>query len=114
MPSVLSRSYVLAVTRPPAAPTLFPYTTLFRSARVQPATVCSHHDHAAQQAIGDAAQHDRRAAAAATRRVGPRSEEHTSELQSPCNHVCRLLLDNKNLMGDDHDDYSELFAQNAT
>src|SRR5688500_19328303 len=27
--------------------------------------------------------------------VGPRSEEHTSELQSPCNLVCRLLLENK-------------------
>src|SRR5256885_16919162 len=29
--------------------------------------------------------------------VGPRSEEHTSELQSPCNLVCRLLLEKKNM-----------------
>src|SRR5256885_3650720 len=31
------------------------------------------------------------------RRVHPRSEEHTSELQSPCNLVCRLLLEKKNI-----------------
>src|SRR5688500_19563005 len=30
------------------------------------------------------------------RRLAPRSEEHTSELQSPCNLVCRLLLEKKN------------------
>src|SRR5256885_3174670 len=33
--------------------------------------------------------------AAASRRTGSRSEEHTSELQSPCNIVCRLLLEKK-------------------
>src|SRR6266850_8193385 len=33
--------------------------------------------------------------AAARERHGPRSEEHTSELQSPCNLVCRLLLEKK-------------------
>src|SRR5256885_16956386 len=33
----------------------------------------------------------------ACRRVGRRSEEHTSELQSPCNLVCRLLLEKKNI-----------------
>src|SRR5256885_10933456 len=32
----------------------------------------------------------------ARRQAGPRSEEHTSELQSPCNLVCRLLLENNN------------------
>src|SRR5256885_6986893 len=31
-------------------------------------------------------------------RMGVRSEEHTSELQSPCNLVCRLLLEKKNLL----------------
>src|SRR5256885_8890206 len=36
------------------------------------------------------------AVAAALSRVHPRSEEHTSELQSPCNLVCRLLLEKKN------------------
>src|SRR5256885_16104700 len=37
----------------------------------------------------------RSAPAASTRPRGPRSEEHTSELQSPCNLVCRLLLEKK-------------------
>src|SRR5256885_13228462 len=34
--------------------------------------------------------------------VGPRSEEHTSELQSPCNLVCRLLLEKKKEVGFDN------------
>src|SRR5256885_2742376 len=65
------------IRRPPRS-TLFPYTTLFRSghrARVQ-------------------------MAAGAVQRIAhipgqQRSEEHTSELQSPCNLVCRLLLEKK-------------------
>src|SRR2546426_3639540 len=80
------------IRRPPRS-TLFPYTTLFRSdergagqereqaARERPSTArvlvaqISHRGH------GD----DRE----------QRSEEHTSELQSPCNLVCRLLLEKK-------------------
>src|SRR6266566_8331143 len=66
--------FFLMIRRPPRS-TLFPYTTLFRSDR----------------------GHLRRAArppgAAETSPV--RSEEHTSELQSPCNLVCRLLLEKK-------------------
>src|SRR3989454_7514608 len=81
------------IRRPPRS-TLFPYTTLFRSHR---------------------AQRPPRARAAALYSAGPmvssaryfvlllvllmasplRSEEHTSELQSPCNLVCRLLLEKK-------------------
>src|SRR5256885_9959772 len=65
------------IRRPPRS-TLFPYTTLFRSLpRHGP---------------------DRRTAAAAVQRPAAgadRSEEHTSELQSPCNLVCRLLLEKK-------------------
>src|SRR6266446_8808136 len=66
--------FFLMIRRPPRS-TLFPYTTLFRSP-----------------------------AAAGSRRTGARSraprpcwrsEEHTSELQSPCNLVCRLLLEKK-------------------
>src|SRR5256885_2947400 len=69
------------IRRPPRS-TLFPYTTLFRSGHglwlestrgqkleAQPRFRCEH--------------------------VGLRSEEHTSELQSPCNLVCRLLLEKK-------------------
>src|ERR1022692_5169587 len=66
--------FFLMIRRPPRS-TLFPYTTLFRSGRwrstnlpttISPALVSAH-----------------------------RSEEHTSELQSPCNLVCRLLLEKK-------------------
>src|SRR5256885_12596033 len=63
------------IRRPPRS-TLFPYTTLFRSDRF-PASAC-------WGAAGGLA-------AAGLRR----SEEHTSELQSPCNLVCRLLLEKK-------------------
>src|SRR5256885_7001160 len=70
------------IRRPPRS-TLFPYTTLFRSYRGY--DVCRHP--ARQVRFGE--------------RIGlssvatTRSEEHTSELQSPCNLVCRLLLEKK-------------------
>src|SRR5256885_12208503 len=65
------------IRRPPRS-TLFPYTTLFRSV-AGPATGAARHSR------GDCAAHHHH-----------RSEEHTSELQSPCNLVCRLLLEKKN------------------
>src|SRR2546426_6346089 len=79
------------IRRPPRS-TLFPYTTLFRSHRV-PAigahTVWRHHRHAA-------ARHEQqRGIVGAAGGEHVRSEEHTSELQSPCNLVCRLLLEKK-------------------
>src|SRR5574337_1328939 len=69
--------FFLMIRRPPRS-TLFPYTTLFRSFRAptlgQTQGVCVD-----------------------SRRPGfHRSEEHTSELQSPLNLVCRLLLEKKN------------------
>src|SRR2546426_9184614 len=72
------------IRRPPRS-TLFPYTTLFRSQRslrrwrprIRP--VMKVH-------------------ARGRRRDEARSEEHTSELQSPCNLVCRLLLEKKELV----------------
>src|SRR5256885_5000500 len=83
------------IRRPPRS-TLFPYTTLFRSRAGRDrflvllprlAQVDVHVDEpgAYDEAIGDL--DDRRP-------IG-RSEEHTSELQSPCNLVCRLLLEKK-------------------
>src|SRR2546426_8815295 len=69
------------IRRPPRS-TLFPYTTLFRS----PANYSFIY-------LGTAACADRKCY-----RLGltpRRSEEHTSELQSPCNLVCRLLLEKK-------------------
>src|ERR1039457_7350046 len=65
--------FFLMIRRPPRS-TLFPYTTLFRS------TVCD----PSQEGSG---------AWAARYHLHNRSEEHTSELQSPCNLVCRLLLE---------------------
>src|SRR5256885_8681756 len=78
------------IRRPPRS-TLFPYTTLFRSRRAFPRPGARRADLAAVQL--DQLLHDREAETEAT--VGARSEEHTSELQSPCNLVCRLLLEKK-------------------
>src|SRR2546426_1460921 len=65
------------IRRPPRS-TLFPYTTLFRSLLRARAPV-------------PATRREPTSPAAPTER----SEEHTSELQSPCNLVCRLLLEKK-------------------
>src|SRR5256885_12072739 len=78
------------IRRPPRS-TLFPYTTLFRSGAVRahddPEDRVVALEHVAQHLVG----HLLRAEA-----DFDRSEEHTSELQSPCNLVCRLLLEKKN------------------
>src|SRR2546426_12336724 len=70
--------FFLMIRRPPRS-TLFPYTTLFRSRRGTPA-------YAARGGTGSRSS---------TPTTSGRSEEHTSELQSPCNLVCRLLLEKK-------------------
>src|SRR6195256_6746650 len=67
--------FFLMIRRPPRS-TLFPYTTLFRSCR------------------WDRGRRGRRGDRRAARRI-IRSEEHTSELQSPMYLVCRLLLEKK-------------------
>src|SRR5205807_10508675 len=83
--------------RPPRS-TLFPYTTLFRSAG--PAQDSG--PAPGRLTAGDRGRRRRRAGGRAgsvrpaRRRTDPaRSEEHTSQLQSPCNLVCRLLLEKK-------------------
>src|SRR2546426_6937085 len=84
------------IRRPPRS-TLFPYTTLFRSApdacRERSRDLPSLIQHEVRRPVGE--ERD-----AIRRRLGKsvdlgRSEEHTSELQSPCNIVCRLLLEKK-------------------
>src|SRR5256885_5324892 len=72
------------IRRPPRS-TLFPYTTLFRS------------DGNRREREFDFHAARERAVALSETGFGcnPRSEEHTSELQSPCNLVCRLLLEKK-------------------
>src|SRR5256885_13094102 len=67
--------FFLMIRRPPRS-TLFPYTTLFRSA------ACRH-------------PRQRQPGSHRDLLLRRRSEEHTSELQSPCNLVCRLLLEKK-------------------
>src|SRR5256885_6038743 len=67
--------FFLMIRRPPRS-TLFPYTTLFRSWRRSAFK--------RRPSTGRCAYSTRQ-----------RSEEHTSELQSPCNLVCRLLLEKK-------------------
>src|SRR2546430_15542665 len=75
--------FFLMIRRPPRS-TLFPYTTLFRSQGGH-----------ALDGIGGGAHVDQRAIVARQREGGFRSEEHTSELQSQSNLVCRLLLEKK-------------------
>src|SRR5256885_12074791 len=105
------------IRRPPRS-TLFPYTTLFRSQSLRSHAACAA---IGWQGVAAAAQDPRpgqglgawagragpaqalplsgglrAGSAAASRTAAHRSEEHTSELQSPCNLVCRLLLAKKN------------------
>src|SRR5256885_6586441 len=77
------------IRRPPRS-TLFPYTTLFRSLPCLGAGNLRGRGVFHEIVDGHAAQ------ASQPRREIVRSEEHTSELQSPCNLVCRLLLEKKN------------------
>src|SRR5438876_7411570 len=82
----------------PAPPisTLFPYTTLFRSLVVELQTR-AHLDLAVVGALRELLAVFRRVVLPQRigRRRGTRSEEHTSELQSPVHLVCRLLLEKK-------------------
>src|SRR2546422_8396213 len=81
------------IRRPPRS-TLFPYTTLFRSA---PAGHGVEGAHARGQGLRDLAQHgvSRLVAVEIVQLLEIRSEEHTSELQSRLHLVCRLLLEKK-------------------
>src|SRR3712207_8399936 len=93
------------IRRPPRS-TLFPYTTLFRSAGVAvvdddrgPTGVGlvagRHAAHVPAVADGEQRQHPDAGVLRGVERTGPRSEEHTSELQSRQYLVCRLLLEKK-------------------
>src|SRR5256885_12095430 len=83
------------IRRPPRS-TLFPYTTLFRSL-VEDLDPVGHVDVAVGVALVQHAHHrPLQRPRALELAVDQRSEEHTSELQSPCNLVCRLLLEKKN------------------
>src|SRR2546426_1668188 len=90
------------IRRPPRS-TLFPYTTLFRSGAAATASAARVSHPRKPPPAWFTKSFRQRVDAAGHRGVpvaGPgvldiRSEEHTSELQSPCNLVCRLLLEKK-------------------
>src|SRR5437773_5033494 len=75
------------IQRPPRS-TLFPYTTLFRSSRSRMA---------AKMSVSSCSDFATGATNGGSRSSGERSEEHTSELQSHHDLVCRLLLEKKKL-----------------
>src|SRR5256885_12239052 len=81
------------IRRPPRS-TLFPYTTLFRSPP-RASTTPTRSRPKGTLAAALPVPSSTRAPLPGERCSGRRSEEHTSELQSPCNLVCRLLLEKK-------------------
>src|SRR5256885_4332522 len=92
------------IRRPPRS-TLFPYTTLFRSGNLSKEYFEAHPflEYATSEWQGHALAISPHLAADFVGNMGDlgklsRSEEHTSELQSPCNLVCRLLLEKKKNM----------------
>src|SRR2546427_5320527 len=85
---VLLFFFFLMIRRPPRS-TLFPYTTLFRSAGRSASMICP-------KCWWTRCSRRRTNASSNIPARAPRSEEHTSELQSQSNLVCRLLLEKKN------------------
>src|SRR2546426_2016386 len=94
--SVDSFFFFLMIRRPPRS-TLFPYTTLFRSSLL-PSRSSLFNIPGAWSSCGKLKYLGPRTRGrkADDEILEARSEEHTSELQSPCNLVCRLLLEKKN------------------
>src|SRR2546426_5655850 len=89
------------IRRPPRS-TLFPYTTLFRSLRhprgdgpMRLETLAVHAGRRVDPTTGAVTPAIHPSTTFEREPDGSRSEEHTSELQSPCNLVCRLLLEKK-------------------
>src|SRR5256885_11261368 len=86
------------IRRPPRS-TLFPYTTLFRSLNVPsplPGRTTTLNVLGVTEVSGELSATARSILPSLSKSAATRSEEHTSELQSPCNLVCRLLLEKKN------------------
>src|SRR5688500_19250734 len=89
--------FFLLRTPPPPRSTLFPYTTLFRSSSRNRGLSSG-----ARSTTGNGSDHVFPPSSDRYTATPPRSEEHTSELQSPCNLVCRLLLEKKKKSDDKH------------
>src|SRR5438067_4434808 len=95
-PTLLFPFFFLMLRQPPRS-TLFPYTTLFRSGHPsgRPSPVHRRRAHEAGRRYRESAGADRPVEQGAIHGGEPRSEEHTSELQSRFDLVCRLLLEKK-------------------
>src|SRR5690606_41715993 len=98
-----SHPVCFSALRPPPSSTLFPYTTLFRSSR-SASPLISTSTRGCAASVASSTPHSRRKrwfqrwrrpSGAKTAIASKRSEEHTSELQSRENLVCRLLLEKK-------------------
>src|SRR5438477_9402876 len=87
---LLSRFFFLMLRRPPRS-TLFPYTTLFRSGLLSGTAAMSFRKGSPRHVLAGRVF----VASMLVMAAGARSEEHTSELQSHVNLVCRLLLEKK-------------------
>src|SRR5437588_8964186 len=86
-------SFFFVLVRRPPRSTLFPYTTLFRSRiRIVPSEVSSSWD---RRVWARPSWHERWPSSSSVLPTPVRSEEHTSELQSHSDLVCRLLLEKK-------------------
>src|SRR5260370_22503120 len=85
------------IRRPPRS-TLFPYTTLFRSRNEH---LLTRHPHRIERHARLGARQVRPRRRSCSRGISYRSEEHTSELQSHLNLVCRLLLEKKKTLSND-------------
>src|SRR5437762_11909876 len=86
--------FFFSIRRPPRS-TLFPYTTLFRSLPEGRGPGQRHPADQVRDDDGDAASLGRQVKDVTDSLTDGRSEEHTSELQSPMYLVCRLLLEKK-------------------
>src|SRR5947208_11801082 len=83
------------IRRPPRS-TLFPYTTLFRSRHLCRQRSCAwNSSRNMRRTAGSGSRPSRRRRSPGGKERRDRSEEHTSELQSPDHLVCRLLLEKK-------------------
>src|SRR5256885_11453233 len=106
---MLVHFFFLMIRRPPRS-TLFPYTTLFRSLLFNASTFTTapmtmktvpyqvNRDFAPVALVAKAPLSVAINKNLPITDIKSRSEEHTSELQSPCNLVCRLLLEKKNIL----------------
>src|SRR5437016_8759580 len=94
MPPFALEFFFFMLRRPPRS-TLFPYTTLFRSELGEHALVVLRVDHHGRESAVLGRGPDHRRATDVDVLDDLRSEEHTSELQSLTNLVCRLLLEKK-------------------